>query len=55
MGKQSIMVSKTSVPADHYRLTADDLDIELWYSNDGQWLGLESTTGKGRRLRYVIE
>lgn len=55
LGKQSVMVSNTSVPADRYRLTADDLDIELWYSSDGQWLGLESTTGKGRRLRYVIE
>jgi len=55
LGKQSIMVSNTSVPANRYRLTADDQDIELWYSSDGQWLGLKSTTSKGRRLRYVIE
>jgi len=55
LGKQSFMVSNTSVAADRYRMTADDLDIELWYASDGQWLGLESTTSKGRRLRYVIE
>ena len=55
LGKKSIMVSNTSVPANSYRLTADGLDIELWYSSDGQWLGLQSTTGKGRQLRYVIE
>jgi Domain of unknown function (DUF6134) len=55
LGKQSIMVKNSSIPADHYRLTADELDIELWYANDGQWLGLESTTAKGQRLRYVVE
>jgi hypothetical protein len=55
LGKQWVMVSNTSIAADGYRLTADNLDIELWYAGDGQWLGLESTTGKGRRLRYVIE
>ncbi len=55
LGQQTIMVSNSGVLADRYRLTADDLDIELWYASNGQWLGLESTTGKGRRLRYVIE
>jgi len=55
LGKQSITVNDTTVPASRYRLTADDIDIELWYASDGQWLGLVSTTGKGRQLRYVIE
>jgi len=55
LGKQSIMVSNTSVPANRYRLTAEDLDIELWYSRNDQWLGLQSTTSNGSLLRYVIE
>jgi hypothetical protein len=55
LGERSIAVNDATVSASHYRLTAEDLDIELWYASDGQWLGLESTTGKGRRLRYVIE
>ena len=55
LGKQPVMVGNTSVPADRYRLTADDMDIELWYSSDGEWLGLQSPTSKGRLLRYVIE
>ena len=55
LGEQSIQLSDTSLPAKRYRLTANELDIELWYSSDGQWLGLESTTGKGRLLRYMIE
>ncbi len=55
LGERRIEINDATVSASHYRLTADDLDIELWYTSDGQWLGLESTTGKGRRLRYVIE
>ena len=55
LGEQSIQLSDTSLPAKRYRLTANELDIELWYSSDGRWLGLESTTGKGRLLRYMIE
>ena len=55
LGERHIEVNNVTVSTSHYRLTADDLDIELWYTSDGQWLGLESTTGKGRRLRYVIE
>ena len=55
LGEQSIPLSDTSLPAKRYRLTANELDIELWYSSDGRWLGLESMTGNGRLLRYVIE
>jgi hypothetical protein len=40
------------VEAERYRLRADDLDITLWYTPDGDWIGLESDTGKGRMLRY---
>ena len=55
LGEHSITVRNTSVPANRYRLTAEDLDIELWYSNNDQWLGLQSETSSGRLLRYVIE
>ena len=55
LGEQLVLISDTSVPAKRYRLTANELDIELWYSGNDQWLGLKSTTSKGRLLRYVIE
>lgn len=55
LGEQSISVRDTSIPASHYKLTGEKLDIELWYSHNGQWLALQSTTSKGRLLRYVIE
>ena len=40
--------------ARQYKLTGRKLQIDLWYSPDGQWLALESTTENGRRLRYVL-
>ncbi|MFY9975668.1 MAG: DUF6134 family protein [Chromatiaceae bacterium] len=40
------------VDARRYRLRADDLDISLWYTTEGDWIGLESDTGKGKMLRY---
>jgi len=59
LGKQSIRVYDTDVTANRYRLTAEALDealdIDLWYSAADQWLGLQSTTSKGRVLRYVME
>lgn len=55
LGKQSIQVRDTAVTANRYRLTAESLDIDLWYSAADQWLGLQSTTSKGRVLRYVME
>ena len=55
LGEKSIRLRDSSVSASHYKLTGDELDIELWYDRNGQWLALQSTTGKGRLLRYVIE
>ena len=38
-------------PASRYRLTAGKLDLQLWYSASGEWLGLQSRTESGRMLR----
>lgn len=55
LGEQAIRVRDTDTPAHHYRLRTDHATIELWYSQDDQWLALQSTTRSGRLLRYVIE
>jgi len=55
LGEQSLMVGDASVAVNRYRLTADKIDIEVWYSGNDQWLGLQSTTDKGRLIRYIIE
>jgi hypothetical protein len=40
------------VQARRYALSADELNIELWYNDDLGWVGLASDTGKGGRLVY---
>lgn len=37
-----------------YRLKAGELDIDLWYSEDDEWLALETEARGGRRLRYEL-
>jgi hypothetical protein len=40
--------------ARRYRLKAGEMKIELWYSQDDEWLALETDARGGRRLRYVL-
>ncbi len=41
-------------PALRYRLNAKALGIELWYSENQEWLGLEADAAGGRKLRYEL-
>jgi hypothetical protein len=42
------------VHAQRYHLHGPEMEIDLWYSAQGDWLALESLTRKGRRVRYVL-
>lgn len=53
-GDELLTVRGASVPARRYSLTAKDTALDLWYSDDGRWLGLESTLKNGRTLRYEL-
>ena len=48
------MVRGKKVPALRYRLAADELDLQLWYSTDNQWIALESKTKGNRVLSYEL-
>jgi hypothetical protein len=52
--KDLLMVRGREQPALRYRLRADKLDILLWYSEDQEWLALETEARGGRRLRYEL-
>jgi len=54
LGSDTIAVRGQVTPARRYRLSARDLDIELWYSPTGDWLALDSITADGKRLRYRL-
>lgn len=49
-----IEVRGVTQPALRYRLGAGDMNIELWYSEDNEWLALETEARGGRRLRYEL-
>jgi hypothetical protein len=43
------------VEARQFRLVAEDMAIDLWYTKDMHWLALESVTESGAVLRYLPE
>ena len=41
-------------PAYRYQLGAGEMKIDLWYSENHEWLALETDARGGRRLRYQL-
>ncbi len=54
VGDEPLSVRGAGVVGKRYRITGSKLNIDLWYSDRGEWLALESTTDDGRKLRYVL-
>ena len=54
LGPQELEVRGESVVATAYQLKARNIDMTLWYSQDNEWLGLESVAKGGRIIRYVL-
>lgn len=52
MGEERIVVNGASRSAKRYRLTGEEVAIDLWYTPDNQWVALESRLDDGYRLRY---
>ena len=52
-GTERVTVAGRSVPATRHRLSAPELQIDLWYA-DGRWVALEAPTPGGRVLRYEL-
>jgi hypothetical protein len=53
LGPAPVVVRGASVTAERYRISGDKLDIQLWYSPQGEWLQLSSIVKSNRDLRYV--
>lgn len=54
LGIETLEVRGSQVPALRYKLTAQGVDLVLWYSQDNEWLALESTAKGGRVIRYEL-
>ena len=55
LGDDPVMAHGRKEPATKYLLTGEKLKIELWYSKDMEWLGLQSTAEGGRKLLYRLD
>ena len=53
-GNEMLEVRGQLVVARRFRLTANDVDLTLWYSSDDEWLALESVAKGGRIIRYEL-
>ncbi len=54
VGLEPIVVRGEEIPASVYRVTASKMELKLWYSEDNEWLALESVAKGGRILRYEL-
>jgi len=52
---EELVVRGEVFPSWRYRLTAGNLNLNLWYSANREWLALESEVKGGRMLRYELE
>ncbi len=55
IGPGTLDVRGTPTPAMRWRITGPANPIDVWYSAQGDWIGLDSTVTGGRRLSYRIE
>lgn len=54
-GTDSIVVRGVQTPARRYELRSEKLSIDLWYSQQKEWLALESKTARGQKLIYKLK
>jgi hypothetical protein len=55
MGTGVLSFDGNEVEARQFRLVAEGMAIDLWYTKDMHWLALESVTESGAVLRYLPE
>jgi hypothetical protein len=54
-GAGVVEVRGQPVDAVRWRITGPEAPIELWYSTQGEWVGLDSTVSGGRKLSYRLQ
>jgi len=54
LGDEILEVRGQAVSATRFKLTASEVDLTLWYSDDDEWLALESIAKGGRVIRYEL-
>lgn len=55
VGEETIPVQGVPTRATHRRIVTDKFAVDLWYTLNGRWVALQSTTKKGDTLRYTLQ
>jgi hypothetical protein len=55
VGEETIPVQGVPTRTTHRRIITDKFTIDLWYTVNGRWVALHSTTKKGDTLRYTLQ
>ena len=53
-GRETVTIRGVEVAAQRYRLTGEKIDLDIWYSESGEWLQLESKVKGGRTISYQL-
>ena len=51
---ESFVVRGQSVSASRWRIDGPVQPVDIWYTAQGEWVGLDSTVGGGRKLKYRL-
>ena len=54
-GAEALQIGAQTVASQRYTVRGPDLRIDLWYSESGDWLALNTPVKNGRVLRYRLE
>jgi len=55
VGSGSVEVHGQAVAATQFRITGPAQPIDVWYSAQGEWIGLDSLVAGGRKLSYRLQ
>lgn len=55
VGSGSVEVRGQAVAATQFRITGPAQPIDVWYSAQGEWVGLDSLVAGGRKLSYRLQ
>ncbi len=55
VGEETIPVQGVPTRTTHRRIVTDKFTVDLWYTLNGRWVALQSTTKKGDTLRYTLQ
>ena len=53
-GQESIKVRDVEQKVNHFYLSSQKFNIDLWYDLEGNWVALDSLIEKNRKLRYRL-